>query len=81
MFLSGSKGPYGPDVPSPCGRKFQFQSALCCVMGCLRLLIHSGFFSKAGSDTFKSVLIYGKEQESRNKNVITVQKIHIPEKV
>ena len=26
----------------------------------------SDFFSKAGSDTFRSVLIFGKEQESQN---------------
>ena len=32
-----------------------------------RLLTHSGFFSRTGSDTFRSVLIYGKEQESRKK--------------
>ena len=32
------------------------------------------FFSKTGSDTFRSVLIYGKEQEFRKKYVITVQK-------
>ena len=32
-------------------------------------------FSKTGSDTFRSVLIYGKEEESRKKNFITVQKI------
>ena len=32
------------------------------------------FFSKTGSDTFRSVLIYGKDQESRKKNFITVQK-------
>ena len=25
-FLSGSRGPHGPDLPSPCGRKFQFFS-------------------------------------------------------
>ena len=34
----------------------------------------SDFFSKTGSDTFRSVLIYGKDQESRKKCVITVQK-------
>ena len=33
----------------------------------LRLLIHVGFFSKTGSDTLRSVLIYRKEQESRKK--------------
>ena len=37
----------------------------------LRLLTHSGYFS--GSDTFRSVLIYGKEQECRKKYFITVQ--------
>ena len=46
----------------------------------LRLLTHFGFFSKTGSDTFGSVLIYGKEQESRQK-IITVQKIDLPESV
>ena len=25
-FLSGSRRPHGPDLPSPCGRKLQFQS-------------------------------------------------------
>ena len=30
----------------------------------LRLLTHVGFFSKTWSDTFRSVLIYRKEQES-----------------
>ena len=39
------------------------------------------FFSKTGYDTFRSVLIYVKEQESRKKYFITVQKIHFPEKV
>ena len=39
------------------------------------------FFSEAGSDTFRSVLIYGKEKKSRKKYVITVQKIHFPERV
>ena len=33
-------------------------------------------FFEAGSDTFRSILIYGKEQESRKrKYIITVQKI------
>ena len=31
------------------------------------LLTHVGFFSKTGSDTFRSVLISGKEQESGKK--------------
>ena len=35
----------------------------------LRLLTGLGFFSKTGSHTFRSVLIYGKEQESRKKNL------------
>ena len=39
----------------------------------LRLLIRFELFSKTGSDTFRSVLIYAKEQESRKKNFITVQ--------
>ena len=26
-FLSDSRGPHGPDLSSPCGRKFEFQSA------------------------------------------------------
>ena len=29
----------------------------------------SDFFPKTGSDTFRSVLIHGKEQESREKNI------------
>ena len=33
----------------------------------LMLLTHVGFTSKIESDTFRSVLIYGKEQESRKK--------------
>ena len=33
--------------------------------GYLKLLTRVRFFSKTGSDTFRSVLIYGKEQESR----------------
>ena len=41
----------------------------------------SDFFSKTWSDTFRSVLVYGKEQESREKYFINVQKIHLPEKV
>ena len=51
------------------------------ILKCLRLLTHVGFFSKTGSNTFKSVLIYGKEQESRKKYFITVQKTDLPEKV
>ena len=47
----------------------------------LRLLTHVRFFLKTGSDTFRSVLIYGKEQESRKKIFVIVQKIHLPEKV
>ena len=35
------------------------------------------FFLKTGSDTFRNVLIYGKEQESRNKYFITVPKNHL----
>ena len=42
---------------------------------------HVGFFSKTGSDTFRSVLIYGKEQESLKKNVLTVKKNHLHERV
>ena len=38
----------------------------------------SGFL-KTWSDTFRSVFIYGKEQESRKK-FITVQQIHLLEK-
>ena len=41
----------------------------------LRLLTHVRFFSKTWSDNFRSVLIYGKEQESRKKCFITVQKL------
>ena len=33
----------------------------------LRLLTRVGFLSKPGSDTFRSILIYGKEQESSKK--------------
>ena len=33
--------------------------------GILRLLTHVGFCSKTWSDTFRSVLIYGKEQKSQ----------------
>ena len=34
------------------------------------------------SDTFRSVFVYGKKQESRKKNIITVQKkCHLPEEV
>ena len=43
-------------------------------MVALRLLTLVEFFSKTGSDTFRNVLINGKEQESRKKHVITVQK-------
>ena len=35
----------------------------------LRLLTHVDIFSKTGSDTFRNVLIHGKEQESHKKNV------------
>ena len=31
-FLSGSRGPHGPDLPSPCGRKLQFFTP-CLMMG------------------------------------------------
>ena len=40
----------------------------------LRLLTHGGFFLTKWSDTFRSFFVYGKEQESQKKNVITVQK-------
>ena len=30
--LCGSRGPHGPDLPSPCGQKFQFQSVHTCLM-------------------------------------------------
>ena len=33
----------------------------------VRLLTHVGYFSKTGSDTFRSALIYGKQQDSRKK--------------
>ena len=39
----------------------------------LRLLTRDGFFSETGSDTFRNVLIYGKEKEYQKKYVITVQ--------
>ena len=36
-------------------------------------------FSKTWSDTFRSVLVYGKGQESRNKNFRNrAKKIHLP---
>ena len=41
----------------------------------------SDFFSKTRSDTFRSILTYGKEQESRKKYFIAVQKVHLLEKV
>ena len=42
----------------------------------------SDFFRKHRYDTFRSVLAYGMEQESRKKYFITVQKkVHLPEKV
>ena len=48
----------------------------------LRLLTHVGFFSKTWSDTFRSVLMYEKEQESRRKIFHNRAKIiHLPEKV
>ena len=47
----------------------------------LRLLIHIGFFSKTGSDTFRSVFLNGKEQESRKKLLHNRAKIYLPEKV
>ena len=34
----------------------------------IKVLTSVGFFSKTGSDTFRSVLVYGKEQQSR-KNI------------
>ena len=39
------------------------------------MLTHVGLFSKTGFDSFKSVLTDGKEQESRKKYFITLQKI------
>ena len=39
----------------------------------LRLLTHVGVFWKTWSDTFRSVLIYKKEQESPKKYFITVE--------
>ena len=49
------------------------------LLNTLRLLTHRSFW-KTWSDTFKSVLIYGKEQECLN-SFITVEKVHLPEKV
>ena len=48
----------------------------------LMLLTHVRIFSKTASesDTFGIVLMYGKQQESR-KSFITVQEIHLPERV
>ena len=37
----------------------------------------SDFFSKTGSDTFRSVLIHGKEQESRKKFHNRAKKFHL----
>ena len=45
------------------------------------LLTHVGFFSRTGSDTFRSVLIYGKEQESRKKFHNLAKNFHLPERV
>ena len=40
------------------------------------------YFRKKGSDTFRSVLIYGKEQKSRKILFHNcAKKIHLPEKV
>ena len=47
----------------------------------LRLLTRGGSFSKTWSDTFRSVLIYGKEQESRKKKFHNRAKKHLPKKV
>ena len=47
----------------------------------LRLLANVGFFSKTGSDTFRSVLIYGKEEECQNKICHNPAKNHLPERV
>ena len=47
----------------------------------LRLFTHVGFFSKTGSDTFRSVLIYGKAQELEKSISSPCKKIHLPEKV
>ena len=41
----------------------------------------SDFFSKTWSDTFRSALVYGNEQEFQKKSFITVQKIHPPERI
>ena len=40
----------------------------------------SDFFLKTWSDTFRSVLLYGKEQESREKVFHNRAKIRLPEK-
>ena len=45
------------------------------IYGALRLLTHVGFLSETRSDTFRSVLINGKEQKSGKKWYIPVQKI------
>ena len=41
----------------------------------------SDVLRKQGSDIFRSILIHGKEDESRKKIFHNVQKIHLPEKV
>ena len=41
----------------------------------------SDFFSKTGSDIFRSVLTYEKEQESRKNCHKRAKKIHLPERV
>ena len=47
----------------------------------LKVVAGFRFCSKTRSDTFRSVLIYGKEQEPRKKYYIIVQKFHLPEGV
>ena len=41
----------------------------------------SDFFLKTWSDTFRSVLMYGKEQESRKTCHDRAKKTHVPERV
>ena len=47
----------------------------------VRLSTGLGFCSKTDSDSFKSVLKNGKEQEPRKNYFIVVQKIHLPGRV
>ena len=60
-------------------KKFPCLASLKCTF--LRLLSGLGFCWKTGSDTFRSVLIYEKEQEPRKKVSQSLKKFHLPERV